>query len=164
MTRDRNNVVCFSGHRRYAAAPDDEARLAAAVRSAWNEGYRIFISGMAPGFDLAAAEAVVRLRETHTGARLIAAVPFPGRPRGCSLSDLTRYEALSAAADEVKVLADRYSHGCYYRRDEWMVLQSARVVCWYDGRGPSGTRYTVRLAVRAGLEIVNLFRDPESLF
>jgi hypothetical protein len=70
---------------------------------------------------------------------------------------------LLAAADEVRVLADRYSHGCYYRRDEWMVERAGRLICRYDG-SPGGTRYTVRCAIRRGLEIVNTFRAPGSLF
>jgi uncharacterized phage-like protein YoqJ len=174
MTDKQNTAVCFSGHRYYAAAPEDEARLAEAVEAAWSDGYRVFISGMAPGFDLAAAEAVVRLRERSerrqrilhpteiSDIKLIAAVPFRGQPRGYSPVDLARYEALLAAADEVVVLSEGYFHGCYYRRDEWMVDRSGRIVCWYDGRrSGSGTRYTVRRAVKSGLEVVNLFRDPD---
>ena len=171
MTNRQNTIVCFSGHRYYAAAPGDEVCLVAAVEAAWEDGYRTFISGMAPGFDLAAAEAVVRLRDLHGDVRLVAAVPFAGRLRGYSPADLARYEALLAAADEVCVLSERYSRGCYYRRDEWMVDRSGRIICWYDGgkghsglkRAPkasSGTRYTVRHAVKSGLEVVNLFRDP----
>ena len=194
MTGELNTVVCFSGHRRYAAAPDDEERLFRAVEAAYGEGYRVFISGMAPGFDLAAAEAVVRLRNLlrgldagvlgsmsgsaadvaasleegvasspGNGVLLVAAVPFAGQPREYSPADLVRYEALLAAADEVHVLSSRYSYGCYYRRDDWMVERSGRIICWYDG-SRSGTRYTVRRAVATGLEVVNLFREPATLF
>lgn len=166
-------TVCFSGHRYYPAGDENEARLAAAVKTACDDGYLVFISGMAPGFDLSAAEAVVRLRSErrrqilpHTQISdiiLIAAVPFPGQPREYSPADLARYKAMLAAADEVFVLSERYRHGCYYHRDEWMVDRSGRIVCWYDGRA-SGTRYTVRHAVRAGLEVVNLFHDSGTLF
>ncbi len=161
MTRDRN-TLCFTGHRRYVPSPGDEARLAAAVESALADGYRVFVSGMAPGFDLAAAEAVVRLRER--GVRLIAAIPFRGQPHGYSADDRRRYDALLEAADEVCVLAERYSHGCYYRRDDWMVERSSRIICWYDGGGNSGTRYTVRRALNSGLEMVNVFRADNTLF
>ena len=157
------STLCFTGHRRYVSSPGDEARLAAALVSALDDGYRAFISGMAPGFDLAAAEAVLRLRER--GVRLVAAIPFRGQPHGYTADDRRRYDALLEEADEVRVLADRYSHGCYYRRDEWMVERSARVICWYDGdSGNSGTRYTVRRALSAGLEIVNVFRAEGTLF
>jgi hypothetical protein len=185
MTFDRNTVVCFSGHRYYAATPEDEARLFAAVDEARADGWRVFISGMAPGFDLAAAETVVRLRKS-SDIKLIAAVPFPGQPRDYSSADLARYEGLLAAADEVCVLSERYSRGCYYRRDEWMVDRSGRIICWYNPSGRArasdesgasdtpkvpgravrignGTRYTVRHAVKSGLEVVNLFHNPNGV-
>jgi uncharacterized phage-like protein YoqJ len=156
-------TLCFSGHRRYTPSPDDEARLGAALEAAWVDGYRVFISGMASGFDLAAAEAVVRLRSLHAGVRLVAAIPFRGQPVGYTAVDKRRYDDLVGAADEVRVLADRYSHGCYWRRDDWMVERSRRIVCWYDGSS-GGTRYTVRRALARGLETVNIWRDPAALF
>ncbi len=188
MTRDR--TLCFTGHRHYIPSPADEERLAAAVQEAWCDGFRVFISGMAPGFDLAAARAVVRLRERHADVRLVAAVPFAGQAAGYPAPERACYEALLAAADEVRVLEGGYSHGCYLRRDDWMVDRSARVVCWYDpsgalrnGRGGHngsrssdratvsrgaasgrGTKYTVRRALALGRGIVNVFRPPDSLF
>jgi len=172
----RRKTLCFSGHRAYMPSSCDTERLFDAVREAWDAGYRTFVSGMAPGFDLAAAEAVVRLRAEVAGetsvadgreaVRLVAALPFRGQARGYTAVDGARYDALLAAACEVNTLSDRYFHGCYYRRDEWMVERSGRVVCWLDpARGASGTRYTVRRALTAGLEVVNLFRDSAgSLF
>ncbi len=160
MARD-HTTLCFTGHRRYVPSPDDEARLAAALESAWADGYRVFISGMAPGFDLAAAEAVLRIKRPDI--ELVAAIPFLGQPHGYTADDRRRYDMLLDAADEVHILSDHYSHGCYYQRDDWMVDRSSRIICWYDGsRG--GTRYTVRRALKAGLDVVNVFRDPDSLF
>ncbi|MDR2890205.1 MAG: SLOG family protein [Alistipes sp.] len=175
MTVERNTTACFSGHRYYSGAEADEARLAAAVEAAWRAGYRTFISGMAPGFDLAAAEAVERLRAAlcagegadsreRNEIKLIAAVPFAGQAAGWSADDGVRYERLIEAADEVRILEHGYSHGCYYRRDEWMVERSGRLICWFDGKKNGGTRYTVRCAMKHGLEIVNVFRAPDTLF
>jgi uncharacterized phage-like protein YoqJ len=198
-----SETLCFSGHRSYTGAADDETRLARALEAAWTDGYRTFISGMAPGFDLAAAEAVVRLRsgkcgesgkcEEHggsgkcgecgecgpsprdakcSGIKLVAAIPFAAQAAGYSAVDRARYDALLSAADQVTVLEERYSHGCYYRRDEWMVNRSGRIICWFDpsgaseisGRKAGGTRYTVRRALKSGLEIINLFRPSDELF
>jgi uncharacterized phage-like protein YoqJ len=139
------------------------ARLEAALDAAFADGYRVFISGMAAGFDLAAAEAVVQLKTSHSDVRLVAAIPFLGQSVGYNADDRRRYDDLVGAADEVRVLADRYSHGCYWRRDDWMVERSRRIVCWYDGSS-GGTRYTVRRALACGLEIVNTYRDPAALF
>ncbi len=162
-------------------------RLAKALETAYEDGYRVFVSGMAVGFDLAAAEAVLKMRSLYPDVRLVAAVPFQGQARGYSVDDRERYETVLAAADQVAVLASRYSHGCYYRRNDWMVDRASRLICWFDpnarsgpargdgsagsgdwagssnaGSGGSGggTKYTVKHALGRGLAIVNLFRDP----
>ncbi len=160
--KNKQTTACFSGHRYYPGSETDETRLAEAVEAACLDGYRIFISGMATGFDLAAAEAVVRLKDLYADVRLIAAIPFAGQASKYPPADRTRYDALLKAADEIWTLSERYSYGCYYRRDELMVERSARLICWYDGtKSSSGTRYTVRKALASALEIVNLFRNPD---
>lgn len=160
---NKNLTVCFSGHRTFSRG-DDGGRLAEAVEAARADGYRTFVSGMAAGFDLAAAEAVLRLRASGADVRLVCAVPFAGH-----IND----ESVVALADEVHILAPEYAHGVFYRRNEWMVERSGRLICWYDagtgsssrGSGASsGTRHTVRAALASGLEIVNLFRPSQSLF
>lgn len=160
---DREKTVCFTGHRSFEGAPAAVLALDEAIAAAYAGGFRIFISGMAEGFDLAAAEAVVRLRERHPDVRLVAAVPFAAQAGKFGARDRERYAALLAAAAWTVILEPCYSHGCYFRRDDWMVDRSRRVVCWYDG-SPGGTRYTVRRALSAGIEVVNLYREPGTLF
>ncbi len=158
------STLCFSGHRSYSPVSSDKNRLAEALNTAYGDGYRTFISGMAPGFDLAAAEAVVLLRQSHLDVYLICAIPFACQSNRYTSEDKARYEALLAAADEVIVLSDHYFYGCYYRRDEWMVERSSRIICWYDYSSSGGTRYTVKKALATGLEIVNLYNEDGSLF
>lgn len=195
---NKNTTICFSGHRTFSAG-DDEGRLAAAVQAAYADGCRTFISGMAAGFDLAAAETVLQLRDSSRASglpdvsgvsggdvRLICAVPFAGQARDFSAEDRRRWEAIVAAADVVEMLAERYSYGVFYQRNEWMVARSGRLICWYDAAATSrptaslrassgaslgalsgassGTRHTVRAALASGLAIVNLFRPADSLF
>lgn len=160
---EKESTLCFTGHRRYSGGAEDEARLVAALDEAYADGYRTFISGMAEGFDLVAAAAVVRLRERRPDVMLVAALPFRGQAAGFGAADKQLHDNLLAAADRIEVLAERYDHGCYYRRDDWMTDHSSRVVCWYDG-SPSGTRYTVRSALARNLVVVNIFRTPGSLF
>jgi uncharacterized phage-like protein YoqJ len=158
---EREYTLCFTGHRYYSG--DAEEKLAEAIETAYADGYRVFISGMAQGFDLAAAETVLRAKSSHPEIRLTAAVPFRGQARGFSAGDNARYEAILATADEVVTLREDYSFRCYWDRDDWMVQHSSRVICWYDGsRG--GTRYTVRAAIDAAIDIVNLYSSPGTLF
>ena len=60
MDRSREHTAAFTGHRRYDGECDDALR--AVVRELYGWGFRVFWSGMALGFDLAAAEAVLALR------------------------------------------------------------------------------------------------------
>jgi uncharacterized phage-like protein YoqJ len=160
---DRQHTLCFTGHRHYSGGADREERLARAIEEAYAEGYRVFISGMAEGFDLAAAEAVLRLREKYPEVLLVAAIPFKRQTRGFSTDNKARYEAIIAAATEVVTLREHYTYRCYWERDDWMVAHSSRVVCWYDG-SKGGTRYTVRSALTASLDIINLYSSPDTLF
>lgn len=146
---------------------------------------------MATGFDLAAARAVEDFRKIHPDVYLICAVPFHYQSASYDFEDKIIYDRLLSSADEVHTLSDHYSHGCYFRRDDWMVEHSSRIICWYDSAKKSrkksaenstkngaenitkniskksasgGTRYTVKKALTEGIEIVNLFRASDTLF
>ncbi len=69
MTTHLLHSVAFTGHRYYAF--EQQARLGALLQELYTEGFRHFISGMAVGFDLAAAEAVIEqpLRRCDIGVR-----------------------------------------------------------------------------------------------
>ena len=153
MIPDPCTTVAFTGHRTYCG--EASAALAAAIRGLHAHGFRTFLCGMAVGFDLAAAEAVLELRERAPGVRLVAAVPFRGQEMRFSPADRERFRRVLAEADSVEVLAPAYHRGCYAVRNDFLVDNARVLVAWYDG-SPGGTRYTVRRALGRGLEVVNL--------
>ena len=65
MIPDPCTTVAFTGHRTYCG--EASAALAAAIRGLHAHGFRTFLCGMAVGFDLAAAEAVLELRDSLPG-------------------------------------------------------------------------------------------------
>ena len=69
MIPDPCTTVAFTGHRTYCG--EASAALAAAIRGLHAHGFRTFLCGMAVGFDLAAAEAVLELRDSLPGLRLV---------------------------------------------------------------------------------------------
>ena len=153
MIPDPCTTVAFTGHRTYCG--EASAALAAAIRGLHAHGFRTFLCGMAVGFDLAAAEAVLELRERVPGVRLVAAVPFRGQEMRFSPADRERFRRVLAEADSVEVLAPAYHRGCYAVRNDFLVYNARVLVAWYDG-SPGGTRHTVSRALRRGLEFVNL--------
>ena len=153
MIADPRTSVAFTGHRTYRGAAADALRRT--VGELYARGFRTFLSGMAVGFDLAAAEAVLELRERMPGVRLVAAVPFRGQEMRFSPADRERFRRVLAEADSVEVLAPAYHRGCYAVRNDFLVDNARVLVAWYDG-SPGGTRHTVSRALRRGLEFVNL--------
>lgn len=153
MLLDRLHTVAFTGHRSYRG--EAEEGLIASLRRLAEWGYTTFLSGMAEGFDLAAAEAVLKLRREGLAVRLVAVVPFRGQSRGFTMENRARYRAVLAEADEVITLSERFFRGCYQVRNDYLVDHAAYLLAWYDGsRG--GTQQTFLGALHRGLEVENL--------
>ena len=153
MILNPRTCVAFTGHRTYRGETGDA--LSRTLEELCARGFRTFVSGMAVGFDLAAAEAVLALRERCPEVRLVAAVPFPEQARYFPCEERIRYERVLAAADETEVLAPAYHRGCYARRNDFLVDHAQILVAGYDG-SPGGTRYTVGRALVRSREVVNL--------
>ena len=134
MIADRRTSVAFTGHRTYRGAAADALRRT--VGELYARGFRTFLSGMAVGFDLAAAEAVLELRERVPGVRLVAAVPFRGQEMRFSPADRERFRRVLAEADSVEVLAPAYHRGCYAVRNDFLVYNARVLVAWYARRHP----------------------------
>lgn len=153
MTIDPLTTVAFTGHRTY----DDSAsaQLYNAICSLYASGYRTFMSGMAAGFDLAAAEAVLALKGGMADLRLVCVIPFEGQSRRFAESVRARYERVVEAADEVVTLAPHYTVDAYLRRNDFLADHSTAVIAYLSDRR-SGTAYTVRRALHRHSRVINL--------
>ena len=152
----RKYRCCFTGHRpEKLQAPDSVvvAALEKEIRQAIADGFSVFISGMARGVDIWAAEIVLRLGDTGEAIRLICACPYQGFERGWKQSWQDRYNTILSAADLVRHICPGYSQSCFQRRNEWMVDHSARVIAVWNGQ-PSGTKNTIDYARRMGIPVV----------
>lgn len=102
--------------------------LEIAIRHAIDDGLTVFITGMAPGVDIWAAEIVLRLRDKEKlPIKLIAANPHPNFIDRW-LVWKKRYTKIMNAADLTRDICDGYKRGVYQIRNEWMVDHSARVI------------------------------------
>jgi len=158
MKLSREVSAAFTGHRRYDGRCD--AALRAVVTELYARGFRLFWSGMAVGFDLAAAETVLALRADLPGLQLGCALPFPEQAKRFGPAERTRHARILACADKVATLCAHYEPHCYLLRDRYMVDRSAVVVAWFDG-STGGTRYTWEYARRCRTERINLWNDPQ---
>ena len=154
----RRHRCCFTGHRPEklrAAEGEIKVALTGEIRAAISDGYSVFISGMACGVDLWAAELVLDLRDRGEAVRLICAVPFPGFELRWERSWRERYQFVLERADLVRVICPTYRPDCFQRRNRWMVDHSARVIAAYNGTG-GGTRNTLEYAAACGVPVVRI--------
>lgn len=117
-----------------------------------------FYCGGAMGFDIIAAEEVLKLKESFKNLKLCVVVPFKNQSGTFYYDWQKRYNALLDKADEIIILSENYFSGCYFVRNKKMVDLSSSVITFYDGQG-GGTKQTLDYAARRGLEIINLYNE-----
>ena len=97
MTEDRLTTVAFTGHRTYGGQA--ATALRATVGELYARGFRTFLCGMAMGFDLAAAEAVLACRDSQTASALSpAAASAAAFPSAAASAAVPPASVLSPAA------------------------------------------------------------------
>ncbi len=166
LTFDPTVTVAFTGYRPdkiKKSAPDNyflfaeiQARLLGTIHELSERGYKKFLSGMAAGFDLMAASAVILARNNYPEIELVCVVPFPEQSAKFAPFWKIEHTRILARSQQQITLSDSYFSGVFHRRNDYLVANSSVLVCYYDGQ-PGGTHYTVGQAKAKGLEIINLY-------
>lgn len=154
-TKLRKHRCCFTGHR-----PEKLSRTERAIKSdlkkeiklAIKDGYTVYLTGMARGTDLWAAEIVLALRKRNKDLKLICAVPYEGFELRWSEPWQNLYQQILAEADLVKVVGNGYHPGIFQIRNEWMVDRSSRIIAVYNGQS-GGTRNTICYADKHSIPV-----------
>lgn len=117
------------------------------VRMIEDEGADYFISGMAIGIDMYAAEIVLDLKDAnYPDIKLECAVPCESQQEKWAKALQERYAANVAKCDKRTLLQKEYTPGCMEKRNRYMVDQADALIAVWDGR-PSGTGKTIRYAM-----------------
>ena len=154
-TEKRMHRACFTGHRPEKLTRNEKVikiDLEKEIRQAVADGLNVFITGMARGVDIWAAQIVLQLRGEGYGIRLICACPYDGFETGWSQEWQQQYKEILSAADFVKYVCEGYSRSCFQIRNEWMVNHSARVIAVFNGE-KSGTKNTIDYAHRQNVPV-----------
>lgn len=152
----RKHRCCFTGHRpEKLKVPESVviSELEKEIRQAIADGFSVFISGMARGVDIWAAEIVLKLRDGGEAIKLICACPYQGFEREWQQSWQDRCHAILTTADLVRFICPEYGRTCFQRRNEWMVDHVARVIAVWNGQ-PSGTKNTIIYAMRTNVPVL----------
>lgn len=157
--KDISTTIAFTGHRSYRGEAESELR--SLVERLYSEGYRTFLSGMAPGFDLAAAISILQLRKQYHDIRLIAVVPYDGFRDMCHNADRALYDMVIDQADYIVTVSDIRGTMGFLQRNNYLIDNSSAVVAWWNGGKKSGTGYTVHRAKHQHKPIYNLHPQPQ---
>lgn len=145
----RESAAMFTGHRMIwnpNMQRDSCIALTRMIDRAAELGKQWFISGMAIGVDMWAAEIVLR-----RGYKLICAIPCIEQSKVWGKPEQDRYfSILERAGNVVYVSSDGYAHDCMQRRNVWMCQNASLLIGVYDGR-QGGTRNAIEAAKGMGL-------------
>lgn len=167
MEAKKSQAVAFTGHRKERILQGcgnnplilDRIKDAVAelVTELYGKGYKVYYTGMANGFDMAAAEAVLKVREKYEDITLVAAVPFRKQPLWFDAEDRLLYARLLGRMDRVVMVSENYRKGCYLRRDEYMVRKADTVIAYWNLVPKGGTFYTISKALEGGKPVINIY-------
>lgn len=116
------------------------------------EGVTHFISGMAIGVDMYAAEIVLGLKASYSGITLESAIPCESQAAKWTEALRDRYFDIASKCDKETLIQRHYTADCMHKRNRYMVDQADFVIAVWDGK-PSGTGKTVQYAQNQGKTI-----------
>ncbi len=151
----RQHRVCFTGHRpEKLTRPEEDIKkdLEKEIRLKVSDGMNVFISGMARGVDIWAAQIVLKLKDEGHDVKLICASPYVGFENKWSESWKKQYADILESADLVKYICPKFSYPSFKKRNKWMVDRASSVIAVYNGE-KSGTKNTVDYAVKNGVSV-----------
>ena len=119
-----------------------------------------FITGMALGVDLYAAEIVLDLKARYPSITLESAIPCETQAVKWSMAQRERYYDIAAQCDKETMLQSHYSPDCMDKRNHYMVDHADVLIAVWDG-SPSGTGKTVRYAHQQGKSVITI--NPRTL-
>ena len=155
-------TVCFTGRRPqklpWGYNETDERciklkqTLTEKIEKAINDGASHFISGMALGVDMWAAEIVIEKKKRGYDITLEAALPHREQSAKWSGQHKTRYNNILKECDKITVISEKYTFSCMMQRNCYMVDKSDRVIAVLDDLS-GGTGKTVLYARSKKLDI-----------
>lgn len=151
----RQHRCCFTGHRPVKLHKTEWAikvALKKEIKLAIKCGCNVYLTGMARGTDLWAAEIVLALRKRNRTLKLICAVPYEGFEQNWSEHWQQKYHKVLSEADLIRVIGNGYSVGIFQTRNEWLVNHSSRVIAVFNGQ-LGGTRNTINYAIQQGVPV-----------
>ena len=159
-------TACFTGHRPQTITYlwDESSQQALELKSRIkkaivylieNKNVKHFISGMALGVDMIAAEIVLDLKKKYPNITLECAIPCETQANKWTVKYRDRYFSIIEKSDKETLLQTHYTADCMHKRNRYMVDNSDYVIAVWNG-SPSGTGKTVLYAKENNKQIIQI--------
>lgn len=155
-------TACLTGHRpkslpwKYDETKEDCQKFKQKCKEifvgAINYGITTFLTGMAEGFNMIAAEIILEIKKDIPHVKLIAVIPCNGQEIRWTKSQQKRYREILKQCDEKIVLSENYNSTCMNNRNLYMVQNSSICIACWSGK-PSGTKNTIIYAKENGCKV-----------
>ena len=153
--KDIMKTCAFTGHRPeklpWKNNESDERflilkkKLKTAIKQAINNGYLNFLSGMARGIDMLAAELVLDFKKQYKQIKLYCIIFYDNHDRHWSLEDKKRHLNIVNQCDKKIVLAKKFCSTCIENGNRFLVNNSSHLIAVWSGK-PSETKNTIKIA------------------
>ena len=104
------------------------------IRQIEENGVTHFITGMAIGVDMFAAEIVLGLKSAYNGITLECAIPCETQAEKWSEALRDRYFDIASKCDKETLLQQRYTPDCMHKRNRYMVDQADYIIAVWNGK------------------------------
>ncbi|MBQ8320449.1 MAG: DUF1273 family protein [Clostridia bacterium] len=145
--KTEEKACALTGHRDLSGL--DKALLKDELERLIKDGVEVFYNGLALGFDLLAAEILLKLKKTYSHVKLIGCAPFPKQAKAYPAEEKKRYEKIVKCLDELVYVCDHYTKFCYFSRNDYM-CERADVLLAFLRKQTGGTAYTVKRFQKKG--------------
>jgi len=155
--------IAFSGHRSDKIIDRDlliEKLVTLLLNYRQEQKDLFFITGGSTGFDTIVLAELIKL---FSKDQIEIMIPFSGFETYATKdwSEIKQAQGLNQTyVDRVKIVGGEkgsFASKCY-KRNESMIKEADLLICYWNG-SPSGTGNTVKLALKKGIDVINLFES-----
>ena len=157
-------VCFFTGHRiiEKGKISQVEGWLREEILDKINHKVEVFIAGGAVGFDTMAAEQVLFMKQDYPDIKLFLYLPCTDQDADWNEADRKRLDDIKKYSDKIcYVTKSKYTDGCMKKRNKAMVDASDCGIA-YVKTMHSGASQTVKMAMKKGIDVVNIAEKLEN--
>lgn len=154
MINIEKSITCFVTGHRIMLEDIEEISVEKVFLKLIDGGYRVFLIGMALGFDSMCFRILEKIREEKE-IKIIACIPCKSQAEKFCYEEKKEYERMLKSADEKIYISKEYTPYCMMKRNMFMV-DNSNVLVAYKRRDKGGAAKTVAYAEKKDCMVIEI--------